>query len=43
MLTSPSTLLLVLALAITIVSFIPRLTIPWQVPVLLVIVALLAP
>lgn len=41
MLASPSFLLLALALLITVASFIPRVSIPWQIPLLLVIVALL--
>jgi len=35
--------LIFIALALTIVSFIPRLTVPWQVPVLLTLIALLVP
>ena len=40
MLTIPM-LLLFLALLVTVASFVPRLSVPWQVPVLLVILALL--
>lgn len=38
---TPQTFLLALALLFTVASFIPRLSVPWAVPVLLVIVALL--
>lgn len=34
-------LLLVVALLVTVLSFVPRLAVPWQVPLLLVILALL--